>query len=51
MQLVCPSDLLTFIPHVAPNLNEIQVLADEENEQLLKKSKKNYDVSHKCRNI
>jgi hypothetical protein len=40
-----------FIPSTAPNLFEIQVLANEKDESLLKKSKKNYDVSHKCRNI
>jgi hypothetical protein len=51
MQLVCLGGLPTFLPLVAPNLYEIQVLADKEDEQLLKKSKKNYDVFHKCRNI
>ncbi len=51
VQLVCPDGLPTFIPLATLDLFEIQVLANEKDEPLLKKYKKNYDASHKCRNI
>jgi hypothetical protein len=43
--------LSTFIPLAAPNLYEIQVFVDKKDEKLFKKSIKNYDVLHKCKNI
>jgi hypothetical protein len=51
MQSMCLGGLPTFIPLAAPDLFKIQVLADKENKPLPKKSKKNYDVSRKCRNM
>jgi hypothetical protein len=51
MQSMCSGGLLTYIPPTTPDLFEIQVLADKENEPLPKKSKKNSDVFHKCRDI
>jgi hypothetical protein len=51
MQSMCLGGLPTFIPLATPDLFKIQVLADKENKPLPKKSKKNYDVSRKCRNI
>ncbi len=50
-QLVCSGGLPTFIPPIAPNLYEIQVLANGNDKPLLKKSNKNYDASCKCKDI
>jgi hypothetical protein len=51
MQSMCPCGLLTFIPPITLDLSKIQVLANKENKPLPKKSKKNYDVCCKCRDI
>jgi len=48
---VCPSGLLTFIPLTAPDLSKIQVFPNKKDGPLPKKSKNNYYVSHKCKEI
>jgi hypothetical protein len=51
VQLVCPSGLLTFIHLTAIDLSKFLVFAKEEDEPFLKKSKKNYDVFYKSKDI
>jgi len=47
--LVCPSELPFFIA-IVPNLSRIFVVLNKKGDvPLPKKTKKNYDISHKCR--
>jgi hypothetical protein len=50
VQLVCLGRLLTFVPF-AFDLFEVHVLLEEIDKLMLKKQKRNYDVSCKCKEI